>query len=366
MLFLSNQHVQQVLDMAGAMDAIEAAYRELAAHQAAYRPRIDFYVPQEPHYFRWGTMEGASRERGIFAIRMKSDMLVWNTEGEFKTEEKYCIEPGTYCGLVFLFSIRNGEPLAILNDGYLQHIRVGACAGLGAKYLAREDARDLGMIGSGGMARAYAEAIARVRPLRRIRVFSPTRANRERYAAEIGERLGIETVAVDDPEAAVRGADIVSVTTDSMVPAIDASWLEPGMHVTNVRGPELGPDVLDRADVIAKLGTTTLEADGLSDEEMVIDTDGMTAYIAGTPTEAALIPTAQRRALDAASVGTLPDLMAGRWKGRTDNAQITLLNNSGTHGLQFAAAGGLALERAVNAGLGRELPREWFLQDIRD
>ena len=165
MLFLTNEHVQRVLDMAGTMDAIEAAYRELAVHQAAYRPRIDFYVPQEPHYYRWGTMEGASRERGIFAIRMKSDMLVWNTEGEFPTEEKYCIEPGTYCGLIFLLSVRNGEPLAILNDGFLQHIRVGACAGLGAKYLAREDSRVLGVLGSGGMARTYAEAIAQVRPV---------------------------------------------------------------------------------------------------------------------------------------------------------------------------------------------------------
>lgn len=365
MLFLTNEHVQQVLDMTGAMDAIEAAYRELAAYQAAYRPRIDFYVPQEPHYFRWGTMEGASRGRGIFAIRMKSDMLVWHTEGEFKTEEKYCVKPGTYCGLVFLFSTRNGEPLAILNDGYLQHVRVGACAGLGAKYLAREDSHELGVLGSGGMARAYVEAIARVRPIRRIRVFSPTRKNRERYAAEVREHLDVEAVAVDEPQTAVRGADIVSVTTDSMVPVIKASWLEPGMHLTNVRGPEIGPEVIERADVIAKLGTTTLDVDSHSDE-MVIDGDGMTAYIAGTRAEAEMIPKARRRSLDAASTGTIPDLMAGLWKGRTNDTQVTFLNNSGTHGLQFAAAGGLALERATKAGLGHELPREWFLQNVRD
>ena len=77
-------------------------------------------------------MEGASRKIGVFAIRMKSDVVYW-PNGE--TEEKYCMQPGTWCGLVMVFSVRNGEPLAIINDGLLQHMRVGGCAGLGAKYL---------------------------------------------------------------------------------------------------------------------------------------------------------------------------------------------------------------------------------------
>ena len=70
--------------------------------RAGYRPRIDFYVPQEPHYYRWGTMEGASRKFGVFAIRMKSDMLAWENQDGFMVEDKYCMERGTYCGLIFL------------------------------------------------------------------------------------------------------------------------------------------------------------------------------------------------------------------------------------------------------------------------
>ena len=120
---------RKVLDMKTCLDAMEDAYRDLSKNEAAYRPRIDFYVPREPHYYRWGTMEGATRSLGYMAIRMKSDMLVWEKDGEFETEDKYCIEPGTYCGLIFLLSVRNGEPLALMNDGYLQHMRVGACAG---------------------------------------------------------------------------------------------------------------------------------------------------------------------------------------------------------------------------------------------
>ncbi len=367
MLFLTNQHVEAVLDMRSCLEAMEEAYRELGEGRAGYRPRIDFYVPQEPHYYRWGTMEGASRRLGVFAIRMKSDMLVWNREGEFQTEDKYCIQPGTYCGLIFLFSVRNGEPLALMNDGYLQHMRVGACAGLGAKYLSRQNSEVLGLLGSGGMARTYAMAIREVRPIKRIQVFSPTKANRERYAQEMKEKLHLEIEPVDSAERAVRGADIVALTTDSLAPVIKADWLEPGMHVTNVRNNETGPDVLARVDVIARLGTSTLVL-YKPPPGTLMGTDGMFGYIAGTPEEKKRVPVpvVPTRETDNPNVGTIPDLMAGRWAGRTDDRQITFINNQGTQGLQFAAVGGKAYELAKAKGLGHPLPTEWFVQNIRD
>lgn len=365
MIFLTNEDVQSVLDMRTCLKAIEDAYQDLNEQRASYRPRIDLYVPQEPHFYRWGTMEGASRRLGVFAIRMKSDMLIWNREGKFQTEEKYCIKPGTYCGLVFLFSVKNGEPLALMNDGYLQHMRVGACAGLGANYLSRRNSRVLGILGSGGMARTYAIAICEVRPIERIRVFSPTKVNRERYAEEMGVKLGVEVEPVDAPEEAVRGADILALTTDSLVPVIRADWLEPGMHVTNVRSNEVGPDLLSRMDVIARLGSATLILDN-PPKGTVQGSDGMFAYFAGTEQERVRIPTAPSREIDNPNIGTIPDLMAGRWPGRTDERQITFLNNQGTQGLQFAAVGAKAYEMAKARGLGHPLPLEWFVQDIRD
>ena len=102
MIFLTNEQIQQVLDMKTCIDAMEEAYRDLNQQHAGYRPRIDFYVPQEPHYYRWGTMEGASRKLGVFAIRMKSDMLAWENQDGFMVEDKYCMERGRYCGLIFL------------------------------------------------------------------------------------------------------------------------------------------------------------------------------------------------------------------------------------------------------------------------
>jgi ornithine cyclodeaminase/alanine dehydrogenase-like protein (mu-crystallin family) len=365
MIFLTNEHIQQVLDMKTCLNAMEDAYHELNEQRAGYRPRIDFYVPQEPHYYRWGTMEGASRKLGVFAIRMKSDMLAWEEQDGFRVEDKYCMQRGTYCGLIFLLSTRNAEPLALMNDGYLQHMRVGACAGLGTKYLSRKDSKVLAMIGSGGMARTYAAAIKEVRPIELMRVFSPTKANRENYAREMTERLDIEVVAVDSPEKALKGADVVALTTDSLVPVIKAEWLEPGMHINNVRNNEAGPDVLQRADVIARLGTSTLFADR-SAREVTTGSDGMFGYIAGTADEKKKIPSSPFHGIDNPNIGTVPNIMARRWVGRADDRQITFLNNQGTQGLQFAAVGGTAYNLAKAKGLGHPLPLEWFTQNIRD
>ncbi|TAN24742.1 MAG: hypothetical protein EPN30_06665, partial [Actinomycetota bacterium] len=166
-------------------------------------------------------------------------------------------------------------------------------------------------------------------------------------------------------EDAVRGSDIVALCTDSLIPVIDASWLEPGMHVTNVRSNEAGKEVIDRSDVIARLGTSTLPREGLADST-IVGGDGMTSYIAGSAEEAMKVPKSLSREIDNPNIGTIPDLMAGRWPGRTSNDQITFINNQGTQGLQFAAAGSLVYQRAVEKGLGHPMPDEWFLQDIRD
>jgi alanine dehydrogenase len=310
-------------------------------------------------------MEGASRKLGVFAIRMKSDMLAWEEQDGFNVEDKYCMQRGTYCGLIFLLSTRNAEPLALMNDGFLQHMRVGACAGLGTKYLSRKNSKVLAMIGSGGMARTYAMAIKEVRPIEIMRVFSPTKANRERYAREMTEQLDIEVIPVDSPEKALKGADIVSLTTDSLVPVIKADWLEPGMHINNVRNNETGVDVLERADVRARLGTSTLFAER-NVSGVATGSDGMFAYIAGSAEEKKQIPVAPHQDIDNPNIGTVPDIMAGRWAGRANDQQITFLNNQGTQGLQFAAVGGTAYNLAKAKGLGHPLPLEWFTQNIRD
>jgi alanine dehydrogenase len=370
-LFLDNVAVQKVLTMKDTVQVQDEAFRGLTTGESVHRPRIDVYVPcdRPDGYYRWGTMEGASKKLGVFAIRMKSDIVYWpqDEQGNW-TEEKYCVKPGTFCGLVFLFSTRNGEPLAMINEGHLQHMRVGGGAGLGAKYLSREDSHVVGMIGSGGMARTYLRAFCAVRDIRTVRVYSPTRAHREAYAEEMGAALGIDVEPVADARAVVRGADIVSTCTDAMEPVIKGEWLEPGMHVTNLGGYEMGRDVFARANVIIKQGVSGLAP---SSEIQAGRGHSPAAYIAGTQEEQARLPkpiedTPMWSGGKATGYPSFTDLVTGKAKGRTSAKDITLYVNGGNQGLQFAAVGWVVYEKARELGLGRELPTEWFLQDIRD
>ncbi len=363
MLIIGNEELQKHLTMDICLDALEESYDHLLNYQAGYRPRIDLFAPcnRSDAYYRWGTMEGADAHKGYFAIRMKSDILHWT---EAKTEEKYCVEPGTFCGLVFLFSTHNGEPLAILNDGYIQHLRVGACAGLGAKYLSRPDATEVGIVGSGGMARTFLEAFCKVRKISKARAYSLTRGNLEAYCEEMSRSLCIPVEAVDCAEKVFQGSDIVATCTDSYRPVFDALWLTPGQHFTNVSTSEIDyRGLADRCDIIVKLGETSLNAK--ADVGAGIRFRGTTASVfIGTPEQLELIPLKEK--VDITSYHHLIDIKAGRVSGRTNDSQITFFINMGTQGLQFVSLAGKAYEIARAKGLGREIPTEWFLQNIRD
>jgi len=360
MLLINNQVVEQILDIKGCMEALETGYRDLIEQRAVYRGRYDLFVPNDDPklMYRWGTMEGASRSFETFAIRMKSDMLEWP---EGKTVEKYCIEPGTFCGVVMVFSTRNGEPLAIINDGVIQHMRVGGCAGLGAKYLSREDSSIVGIFGSGGMARTYLLAFNEVRKLREVKVFSPTRTNREAYAREMGEKLGVKITPVEKAEDAVRGCDIVATCTDSIQVVVnDPSWIAPGMHLTCVKSNEWNPAILRRADVVVKMGRATKNLD-----EGQMRIGGEAAVVAGNAEEIKRIAN-PKVDIFSQDFPLLTDVMSGKLKGRSDRDQITFFANSGTQGLQFASTAGYVVREAKRRGLGQEIPTSWFLQDIRD
>jgi ornithine cyclodeaminase/alanine dehydrogenase-like protein (mu-crystallin family) len=360
MLLINNPTVEKILDIKGCMEALEVGYRDLINERAVYRGRYDLFVPNDDPklMYRWGTMEGASRSFETFAIRMKSDMLEWP---EGKTVEKYCVEPGTFCGFVMVFSTRNGEPLAIINDGIIQHMRVGGCAGLGAKYLSREDSSTVGIFGSGGMARTYLLAFNEVRKIREVRVFSPTKKNREAYANEMGAKLGIAIVPVDRPEDVMRGADIVATCTDSIQVIVnDPALVEPGMHLTCVKANEWNPEIVKKADLVIRMGRPTLNLDV---GQMRIG--GEAAVVAGNAEEIKRIANPK---VDIFSFDypLLTDVMSGKLKGRTDKNQVTFFANSGTQGLQFASTAGYVVREAKRRGLGQEIPTNWFLQDIRD
>ena len=261
MLFLNNKDVDGLLSVEEAVALIDEAYQEMANGRAAQYPeggRMDVVAPspgpEDDRRFTWGAMAGVVPKFGMFALRMKFDIHYTLTAPDgHTTSEKYCREPGTYCGLIMLARIDNAEPVAILNDGVLQHIRVGATAGIAAKHLARKGSRVVGMLGSGGMARTYSAAYCAVRSIEQINVYSPTIANRERFAAEMSQELGIPVVAVESPYEAVEGADIVADCTDASSPIFeDSNWLKKGMHVATFGANRMGETVVTQSDVAVR------------------------------------------------------------------------------------------------------------------
>lgn len=301
----------------------------------------------------------------VFAIRMKSDVITWPRTRDGLTEEKYCVSPGLFCGLVMLFSSKNGEPLAIINDGVIQHMRVGGGAGLGVKFLAKESAAAVGMLGSGGMARTFLRAFCEVRAIELCKVYSPTPDNRERYAAEMSAELGIEVRAVASAREAVSGVDILSSATDSMKPTFDAEWLEPGMHVANLGPFEVPAEAADRLDIKIRQGIGGLS---IGDSERIKKGVGMSpvAWIAGTASDMSRLPPPAPKGGFITDYPDFCDLVSGRVLGRTSESQTTYYYNIGNQGLQFAATCGRVYRNASHDESIRRIPTEWFLQDVRD
>lgn len=364
MIYLSNRDISRLLTPKDCIEALEEAFHLLAQGRAVSRPRTDVWVPcgRPDGYYRWGSMEGAIEPWGVFVTRMKSDIVTWTEQG---TDELHCVEPGTFSGFILMFSTRNGGPLAIMNDGILHHLRVAAGAALGVKYLARQDASVVGILGSGGMARAYLPAFRVVRRVSRAKVYSPTRAHREAYAEEMSRELGIPVEPCDRPEPVVRGSDIVATCTDATGPVVtDPSWIEKGMHLTNVSSREWGWDVVRRCDLVAQVGTETLGGGG--GQEASERHYGWATWMIGRPEEIARVPKRPVSNIDFLKYPSLAELLGDPSKRRSSPDQITFFHNLGLLGFQFAAVAAKAYSLARERDVGQEISTEPFLQDIRD
>jgi len=209
-------------------------------------------------------------------------------------------------------------------------------------------------------------AITLVRDIKKLQVFSPTRENREKFGREMAASYNIEVEVCDRAEDIYKGADIVAGLTDSAVPVIDGTLLEPGAHIVNVGGSgKPDEESLKRVDVYLRFGDAPAPVGrpelGVDDEFLGWEArPDRQKFGDGRP--------GRRRhgnALPDKRV-TLADLVMGKAKGRTSRAQITYSERGNLQGAQFFAVAGKIYELAKRAGLGREIPTEWFLQDIRD
>jgi alanine dehydrogenase len=353
-LILSNDDVEQLLTMPDCIAVMEEAYVELAEGRGVSRTRSDCIVPATRPDAVYGlkSMDGVIPKFGIGAIRINSDIVTFPQVGNNIRREKIPAAPGgRYTGLVLLFSCENGEPLAILPDGVMQRLRVGAANGLGAKYLAREDARTVGILGTGWQAGAQLMAICAVRAIELVRAFSPNHEHRETFAREMSARLGIEIAPVAQPEEAISGADVVMCASNSLDAIFFERWVEPGVHLSSIKQPEIEVKALKRADRIVLH----------YHEESPIHVTTKNLALAKKANEHG---SSMSKEIDFDAFPTLPDLITGKAQGRQSAGEITCFMNNIGLGYQFAAAGSVVYRKAKESGRGHQLPTEWFTEDV--
>jgi ornithine cyclodeaminase/alanine dehydrogenase-like protein (mu-crystallin family) len=330
---------------------MEESYREQAASRAVNRPTAHSYLPHSlaNSTYSFKSVDGGVGKYGVLALRVTSDVVQEQVvHGVVRLEKIPLAGKGLFVGLVQLYSSETGELLAIMPDGLIQQTRVGVTSALGMKVMARKNSQTLGLIGSGGQAKAHYRYMTAVMPIKKVKVFSPNAEHRKTFVAEMEQETGIAGEPVGSPEEAVRGCDVICSATNSSRPVVKIDWLEAGMHYNSIREFETDLEVLNKCDPIA----IHTQFGGI----MHYQPPGIIEDMPGVRRE---------KPRDWTKYPEICDLIANKVAGRTNDQQISFfLNNVGT-GVQFAAMGYCAYKAAKENGLGHEIPSEWFMQDIK-
>jgi alanine dehydrogenase len=355
MILLNNDEVERALTPQDAIAATETIYRELAEGKAINRPRSQTYMPVEskehPGFrYRFKSQEGSGVESGVWALRITSDMAGFSYTAGVKRRRILPVATGNrYCGLVILFDLERIEPIAIMPDGVIQKVRVAALSVVGAKYLAPSKPKVLGLFGSGWQAGPHLEFLCSEFHFERVKVYSPNQDHCREFCRKMTAQLGREIEAVDSPRKVVEGSDVVQAATAAWDAVFDGHWVEKGMYVASIGGSdgsnkrrEIDDETIRRADLYVVHSKEVARLDQSPDVWEVAQ-NGIKSW---------------------ESIQEVQDLVAGSIKGRTAADQITVFNNNTGAGTQFAAVGAAVLKRARAMGLGREVPTEWFLEDV--
>lgn len=237
--------------------------------------------------------------------------------------------------VVLALDPETGQPLALMDGGSLTAIRTGAGAGAATDVLARSDSEVVAIIGSGVQARTQLEAVCTVRIIKEARVYSPTRAHAEAFANDVRGRDPFPDIIIvtDDPDSAVRDADIICAATTSSRPVFDGSLLKPGAHVNTV-GSYL---------------PTMQEVDVTTIKRSLVTVDSREAVLA----EAGdlIIPLNNGDIDESVIHAEIGEIINGTKPGRTSPEQITYFKSVGV-AVQDAASAQIALANAARLNLG--------------
>ncbi|MBI2090437.1 MAG: ornithine cyclodeaminase family protein [Deltaproteobacteria bacterium] len=343
-LVLKNEQIEGLVPMAEEIEAVEEAFRELGEGVAMNAPRARLRVPwkEEGGQYFFNNIMGLVPGMKSMALRIDSS---FSKEVEVAGTKRR-VYPGDFVGLVFLFDMDTCELLSIMDDHVISALRVGATSGVATKYLARKDARVMGLLGSGDQARTQLTAALAVRPLRKVKVYSPTREHREKFARQMSAGCGVEVVPVGSAEEAIRGSDIVTAATNTVNPVVEGRWLEEGAHINSIVG---GDGYLPRRE----LDDETILRAGLIvvgyKRQIFLDR------------QAEFADRLDRGLVKADDLHELGELVTGRCRARKDEKEITLFKNNTGMGIQFAATARKVYDKAREKGLGTELPLELFM-----
>lgn len=320
-VYLSEDDVRQVLTIPLALEAVDAAHRELAAAAAPQgpaaqdTPRARTRLPQTTLHLLHGALPG----HGVLGFKAYTSNRSGN---RFQ---------------VHLFDAATGALKAILAADLLGMMRTGAASGVAAKYLARPEARVAGVFGSGWQAEGHVQALCAALPLQRVNVFARDAGRLADFCQRMSELTGVDVRPAASAEALVREAEVLGTVTTAASPLFDADWLQAGCHINAA-----GSNSLIRQEI----SEGALRKCGL----IAVDTVDAAVKEAGD-----LLPLFEKGRLQTRQLVELGDIMVGRRPGRSDAGQITLFESQGL-AVQDLALASRVLALAEARGLGQPLP----------
>lgn len=239
--FIDGDTIRRSVAVADLLDAVEAAYRDVAAGRDRSPLRSHVGLADGSLLLMPGVREGGTGA----TVKLVTVMPGNAVQGL----------PTIHALIVWVDAV-TGRPVAILDGATITAMRTGAASGVGTRLLARADAETLAVIGAGVQAEWQIRAVLAARPIRRVAVYARDAERREAFARRMADETGIVVDAAPDAEAAVREADVICCATTSSEPVFDASWVRPGAHVNGIGAyrldmVELPPGLFGRAAVVA-------------------------------------------------------------------------------------------------------------------
>ena len=239
--FLDADAIRGAVPVADLLDAVEAAYRDVADGRDRSPLRAHVALEAGDLLLMPGLRAGGSGA----SVKLVT-IVPGNAERGLPTLH----------AIVIWLDAETGEPMALMDGSTITAMRTGAASGVATRLLARSDSETLAVIGAGGQAEWQVRAVLAARPIRRVLVHARSPEARLAFAERMAAAVGIPVEPAGSAEAAVREADVVCCATTSSEPVFDAAWLRPGTHVNGIGAFRLGmvelpPELFARADVVA-------------------------------------------------------------------------------------------------------------------